>query len=130
MIGHDGINMSERRVVRHIRLVTQRHVTNIFIKGVMKRVAIQVSFIRAYRVFIPLAGKHALPAYGFKTPANAANARKQIDKTERIVRMMLWRQRQMNRQPGGFSGGDPHNMLSRQLFFQVSAIPHLHADVV
>jgi len=57
-------------------------------------IAIPVGFIGAHRVFIPLAGEHALAANRLKPMADAANPGEQIDKAERIVRMTGRRARQ------------------------------------
>ncbi|MOA26219.1 hypothetical protein D3C78_1469950 [compost metagenome] len=58
-------------------------------------IAVPVCFIGAHRVFVPFAGKDALPANRLKTMTYATDARKQIDKAERIIRMnsrWAWKQ--------------------------------------
>ena len=80
-----------RRFIAHALFMAQSDVADIFIKVMRRRVAIMVSFVGAHRMFIPLAGKHALTAYRFKTATDATNTGKEIDKAKRIMRMMCWR---------------------------------------
>ena len=67
--------------VADVRLIAQRHIANIRIKPMLYRVAVPVGFIGAHRVFIPLAGEHALAANRLKAMADAANSGEQIDIT-------------------------------------------------
>ena len=84
-------NMLRRFAIAHAVAVAQRNIANIFIEMMPLRIAVIIGFIGAYRVFIPFAGKHALPAYRFKATANSADPGEEIDKTKGIMRMVCRR---------------------------------------
>ncbi|GCP99933.1 hypothetical protein BvCmsHHP019_02438 [Escherichia coli] len=65
--------MFRRHVITYTLFVTESDVANIFIKVMHRRVAIIVGFISAYSMFVPFAGKHALPTNRFKTATNTTN---------------------------------------------------------
>ena len=90
----------------HLREMAQSHIADIFIETMLLRIAVPVGFIGAHRMFIPFAGKHALPANRFKTVANTADTSKQIDEAEPIMRMMRRRLRQERAQVGLLLPGD------------------------
>ncbi len=130
MIRHGFINVGKRCVIADIRLVAERDVADIFIEGVLMRIAVPVGFISAHRVFIPLAGKNALPADGFEPPADTADTGEQIDKAERIVRVMRRRRRQQRGQPGRLVRMKPISRILLQLSLQMRAVPFLNACVI
>lgn len=82
-----------RLFITDIAALAESDFADIGVKAVLLRIAIPVSFIGTYGVFIPLAGKYALPTNSFKAVANAADAGEEIDKTKRIVGMMARRNR-------------------------------------
>jgi hypothetical protein len=73
--------------IGHTAFVAQGHIADIGIEMMRVRIAIPVGFIGTNRMFVPLAGKYALPANGFKPVPDPADTGKEIDKTEGIVRM-------------------------------------------
>ena len=79
--------MLSRLFITHADFVAQRNITDIGVETVFMGIAVPVGFVGTDRMFVPLAGKHTLPANGLKPVSNAANAGKQIDKTEGIVRV-------------------------------------------
>lgn len=91
-------DMLRRLVIANVGAMAEGDIADIFIETVLLRIAIPVGLIGAHRMLIPLAGKDALPADGFKTAADPADTGKQIDKAEPIVRMMGRRRRQQRRQ--------------------------------
>jgi hypothetical protein len=93
-------NMLRGFFIAHPREMAQSHIADIFIETMLLRIAVPVGFIGAHRMFIPFAGKHALPANRFKTVANTADTGKQIDEAEPIMRMMRRRLRQEREQVG------------------------------
>lgn len=93
-------NVLRRVFIAHLGEMAQRDVADIFIETMLLRIAVPVGFIGAHRMFIPLAGKHALPANRLETMTNAADTGKQIDEAESIMRMMRRRLRQERAQVG------------------------------
>lgn len=92
--------MLRRFFIADIGAVAERDIADIFIKTMLLRITVPVGLVGTHRVLVPLAGKDALPADGFKTVADPADTGKQIDKAERIMRVMSWRRRQQRRQMG------------------------------
>ena len=86
-------NMLCRLQIAHAIVMAQRDIADIFIKVMQVRIAIVIRFVGAHRMFVPLAGEYALPAYCFKAAANTANTRKEIDKPKGIMWMMRRRRR-------------------------------------
>ena len=98
MLRHMLANMVCRLTVADAFAMAERDIANVFIKVMAGRVAVIVSFIGAHRMFVPLTGKHALPAYRLKSATDTANTGKEIDKPESIVRMVRWRRGQQGTQ--------------------------------
>ncbi|CCJ75862.1 hypothetical protein BN135_926 [Cronobacter muytjensii 530] len=57
-------------------------------------------------MFIPLAGKDALAARGFKAATNAANTGEKIDKAKGVVRMMARRRGEQRQEAAVFAGAE------------------------
>ena len=94
MIRHVLVNKGIGICFRHFRFVTERDFPNVEIKRVRLLIVKPVGFVRAHSLFIPFAGKHALTADGLKPFSYTANAGKQVNKPEGIVRVMRRRFRQ------------------------------------
>lgn len=88
MIRHLLLNMLVSLPVGNFGFAAQGHVADILIEAVLPFITVPVGFVGAHRMLIPLAGKYALAANGFKTAAYTSNPGKQVNKAKRIVRMM------------------------------------------
>ena len=92
----DGLaNMFGGLFIADTAFMAQGDIADVGVEMMRLRIAIPVGLVGPYGMFVPLAGKHALPPDSFKAVSNAANTGEQIDKAESIVRVRsgrTWKQ--------------------------------------
>ena len=65
-------------VFRNIWAIGKRDISYIFVEDMLLRVAVMISFIGSYGIFVPFTGKQALTPCSLEPFSDASDARKKI----------------------------------------------------
>ena len=90
MVWHVLIDVFISLVFRNTWDIGKRDISNIFVKDMLLRVAVMISFIGPYRIFVPFTGKQTLTPCSFESFSDAADASKEIYESE-IMLIGTWR---------------------------------------